>query len=338
MAERANTAHAFLKAQGLSHAKLAPLAGDASFRRYFRVEERDKRFVLMDAPPGRESVGPFLRVAHHLLSLGYSAPQVFAADEAGGFLLLEDLGDATYTRMLAREDMEERLYALAVDLLIDLHKRPIEETVPTGLPAYTDERFLDEALLFADWFLPAVTGETVKAGLREGFAALWPALFARAREVPETLVLRDYHVDNLLWLSEREGARACGLLDFQDAVRGPVTYDLVSLLEDARRDLAPDLVQRMQERYLANFPELDRQVFARSCAILGAQRHCKVIGIFTRLFRRDGKPGYLGHIPRVWRLLEANVTEPALQPLANWLDVHVPAALRRAPAPEEMAP
>ena len=126
--------------------------------------------------------------------------------------------------------------------------------------------------------------------------------------------------------------RACGLLDFQDAVGGPASYDLVSLLEDARRDVPEGLRIAMTERYLAAFPELDRADFARSAAILAAQRNCKIIGIFTRLWRRDGKPAYLGHIPRVWRLLEGDVRrEPALRPIADWLDRHLPPELRHAP-------
>ncbi|MCE2509375.1 MAG: phosphotransferase [Alphaproteobacteria bacterium] len=338
MPERAERQRAFLEAQGLAGATVAPLDGDASFRHYFRVEDGTKTRVLMDAAGEPEAIDPFLQIARHLLSLGYSAPEIFAVDEAAGLLLLEDLGRATYTRMLARGDMEETLYALAIDLLADLHGRPLAEAVPPELPAYTDQRFLDEALLFTDWFLPAMTGEATPAVVRESFAVLWPPLLDLAREVPESLVLRDYHVDNLVWLSTREGVRACGLLDFQDAVRGPVAYDVVSLLEDARRDLAPGLADRMRERYLKRFPKLDAQAFARSLAILGAQRHCKVIGIFTRLFRRDGKPAYLDHLPRVWRLLEGNVAEPALAPLAAWLDVHVPPALRCAPAPEDLAP
>lgn len=318
-------------------ATVTPLVGDASLRRYSRVKDKERHFVLMDAPPEHEDIQPFLRMTRHLRGLGYSAPEIFAADEKAGFLLLEDLDEATYTQVLSQGDREEPLYELAIDLLVDLHTRPLETAAPSDLPAYTDARFLDEALLLTDWFLPTVIGEATKDAVRETFAALWPPLLERAREVPETLVLRDYHVDNLLLVPEREGIRACGLLDFQDAVRGPVTYDVVSLLEDARRDLAPDLVERMKQRYLAHFPDLDVKAFARSIAILGAQRHCKVIGIFTRLFRRDEKPVYLAHLPRVWRLLEANVTEPALGPLAAWLDANVPALLRKAP-PEALAP
>jgi len=166
---------------------------------------------------------------------------------------------------------------------------------------------------------------------------LWRAAFPLARKVPDTLVLRDFHVDNLMRLPARAGVAACGLLDFQDAVIGPVAYDLVSLLEDARRDLAPGLRDAMTERYLAAFPGWDRAAFQAACAVLSAQRNAKIIGIFTRLLKRDGKPVYLRHIPRVWRLLEGDLAHPALAPLRAWLAKHLPPELRRVPEVAEAA-
>jgi aminoglycoside/choline kinase family phosphotransferase len=203
--------------------------------------------------------------------------------------------------------------------------------VAPDLPPYDDQRLLTEAALLVDWYLPVITGHATPAAMRERYLDLWRALFPLARAVPTSLVLRDYHVDNLMRLAGRDGAAACGLLDFQDAVRGPVTYDLVSLLEDSRRDIAPALAASMYERYLAAFPKLDRSALAASSAVLGAQRHCKVIGIFTRLDRRDGKPRYLAHIPRLWRLIEGNLRNPALAPVKEWLDRHIPAELRVTP-------
>jgi aminoglycoside/choline kinase family phosphotransferase len=152
-----------------------------------------------------------------------------------------------------------------------------------------------------------------------------------AKGTPETLVLRDFHVDNLLVLKDRPGVAACGLLDYQDAVIGPAAYDVVSLLEDARRDISPTLTAEMLDRYLAAFPEQDRDAFAASYAVLGAQRSCRIVGVFTRLLVRDGKPRYLPHIPRVWRWIEQDVRHPALAPLKEWLDTHIPAADRRIP-------
>lgn len=330
MSERETLIQAFLARAGWGAAERGRLAGDASFRHYDRLRLGDRRAVLMDAPPPKEDVRPFMRMAMHLQRLGLSAPQLLALDPDAGLLLLEDLGDDTYTRLLARGADEEALYALAVDVLAELHSQP--DAIPIHLDPYDDDRLLAEATLLTDWYLPAVTGEPLPATARAGYVDLWRGLFAVARAVPDTLVLRDFHVDNLMLLP-RDGLAACGLLDFQDAVAGPVTYDLMSLLEDARRDIDPGLVARMKDRYLARFPELDRDAFAASWAVMAAQRHAKVIGIFTRLCKRDGKPIYLGHIPRVWRLLEAACAHPALAAVKEWLDRHIPADKRIVPAP-----
>jgi len=334
MDDRAEHVSGFLAASGWGAAARWRLAGDASFRRYDRLEQEGRRIVLMDAPPPQEDVRPFLRVARHLRGLGLSAPEILAEDVALGLLLLEDFGDATYTRLLAQGAAEAPLYALAIDVLIALHHRA--DPAATPVPPYDDQRLLTEAALLVDWYLPAVTGTPTEPALRAEYLALWQGLLGAARGVPPTLVLRDYHVDNLMLLEGRSGIAACGLLDFQDAVIGPRSYDLVSLLEDARRDVSPDLAAAMLEQYLEAFPALDREAFAASYAILGAQRNCKIVGIFTRLDRRDGKPIYLRHIPRVWRLIAQDLRHPALAPMAVWLDRHIPPALRRIP--EERAP
>jgi aminoglycoside/choline kinase family phosphotransferase len=240
------------------------------------------------------------------------------------------LGDDTFTRLLAAGANEAELYELAVDVLIDLHRRPAAESVPAGLGAYDDSRFLDEAALLIDWFLPAM-GAAPPPAARADYLAAWRPSLAAARAVPETLVLRDYHVDNLMLIAGRTGIARCGLLDFQDALRGPTAYDFVSLVEDARRDISEGLRAAARRRYLAAFPALDAAAFDAACAVLGAQRHAKVIGIFTRLHRRDGKAQYLIHIPRVWRLLERALPHPALAPVRAWFEAHVPARLRAAP-------
>lgn len=330
MADREAEIAAFLAASGWGEAARKKLPGDASFRRYVRLARGGETAMLMDAPPPQEDVRPFLAVARLLHGLGLSAPRLHAADVAAGLLLLEDFGDDTYTRLLAARADEAALYALAVDVLIALNRGFAAAAAPE-LPPYDEPRLLAEAALLVDWYLPAVTGAPTDAGLRDDYLALWRALLPLARGVPETLVLRDYHVDNLMRLSGRDGIAACGLLDFQDAVRGPMSYDLVSLLEDARRDVAPALATAMRARFLAAFPALDRARFDASYAVLGAQRNCKIVGIFTRLFVRDGKAQYLAHIPRVWCLIEDDLRHPALAPLARWLDRHVPAKLRRAP-------
>ena len=320
----------FLAGAGWGATTPAPLAADASFRRYFRLVDGHRSAVLMDAPPPHEDVRPYVAVAAMLRGHGLSAPEIFAEDNARGMLLIEDFGDDTYTRLLARGADETELYGLAIDTLIALQRAVAE---PPTLPPYDDDALLREAALLAEWYMPAVLGAPLAPALHEEYLALWRNVLPLAALPRPTLVLRDYHVDNLMLLAGRAGVQGCGLLDFQDALCGPASYDLVSLLEDARRDVPPALREAMTERYLAAFPTLNRMQFRRSAAVLAAQRNTKIIGIFTRLWRRDGKPRYLGHIPRVWRLLEADLREPALRPIANWLDRHLPQEARCAPNP-----
>ena len=334
MPDRSSVIDRFLSENGWADASRRPLAGDASFRRYVRLRRNADRAMLMDAPPPQEDVRPFLRVARLLARLGLSAPRILAADEAAGLLLLEDLGDETYTRVLAAGGDEAALYTLATDVLIDLHRR-FEMPMAAGVPPYDDDRLLTEAALLVDWYLPAVRGVPTDTGLRTEYLALWRETFAAARALADTLVLRDYHVDNLMLIGGRSGIAACGLLDFQDAVTGPASYDLVSLLEDARRDVPAALASRMIDRYLDAFPALDRGAFRASYAVMGAQRSAKIVGIFTRLDRRDGKPVYLKHIPRVWRWLEGDLRHPALAGLRAWFDRELPQGTRVTPMAAE---
>jgi len=326
--ERAQAIAGFLASTGWPGATPAPLAADASFRRYFRLAAGGRRAVLMDAPPPHEDVRPYIHVAGLLRGHGLSAPEIYAEDRERGLLLIEDFGDDLYSRLLGDGGDEAALYTLAVDTLVALHRAV---TAPPDLPPYDEATLLREAELLTEWYAPAVLGAPLSEAAREEYLALWRAVLPLAALPAATMVLRDYHVDNLMLLPGRPGVRGCGLLDFQDALCGPASYDLVSLLEDARRDVPPPLRAGMTERYLAAFPDIDRAAFDRSAAILAAQRNAKIIGIFTRLARRDGKPQYLGHIPRVWRLLEADLREPALRGIARWLDRHLPAPLRRAP-------
>jgi len=323
----------FLSSAGWGDVPRRPLAGDASFRRYDRLEAPHRRAVLMDAPPPHEDVRPFLAVARLLRKLELSAPEILAEDVEAGLLLLEDFGDRTYTRLLADGGDEARLYRLAIDVLIALHRR-FELALGAGVPLYDETRLLNEAALLVDWYLPAVSGKSTPPDLREEYLTIWRALLPLANAVPATLVLRDYHVDNLMLLEGRTGLAACGLLDFQDAVIGSPAYDLVSLLEDARRDVSPDVASGLSEHYLAAFPALDRAAFTTAAAVLAAQRNCKILGIFTRLCVRDRKPQYLVHVPRLWRLVDRDVSHPALEPVRHWLDRHIPEELRRTPRVE----
>ena len=322
---------AFLDSAGWGGAARRPLAGDASFRRYERLTLGPRRALLMDAPPPRNDVRPFRAIARHLAAHGYSAPGMLAGDEETGLLLIEDFGDRTFTRVLDGGADPALLYAAAVDVLADLHRRP----APPGLAPYDEATYLAEADLLVDWFLPAMG--VPGAAPRAGWHAAWRAVLPTAAVGPPVLVLRDYHADNLMWLPGRAGLARVGLLDFQDALAGSPAYDLASLLEDARRDVPPALAEAMIAHYLASMPELEPRAFRAALAVLAAQRNTKIVGIFTRLWKRDGKPGYLRLIPRVWRLLEGDLAHPALAPVRAWFDSRVPPALRRAPRPPETA-
>jgi hypothetical protein len=335
MTERDDLIAGFLNQHGWGNAARSVLAADASFRGYYRLADGDRRAVLMDAPPPKEDVRPFVSVARHLLKLGLSAPEVYAEDAAAGLLLLEDLGDDTYTRMLADGADAEALYACAVDVLIHIHDRAPEAAIPRALPPYDERKLMEEASLLTDWYLPAVTGTEIDDDAREAYQEAWRPAFRQVLAQPKTLVLRDFHVDNLIWLKDRSGIQRCGLLDFQDAVAGSPVYDLMSLLEDARREVDPVLTAHMLARYLAAFPDMDHDALGASYAILGAQRHAKVIGIFTRLSHRDGKSQYLSHIPHVWRMLERSLAHPALAEVKAWIDTAIPQDSRTVPAPSQ---
>jgi len=319
----------FLDKAGWGRAERRLLAADASFRSYDRLHLDGQPAVLMNAPPPKEDVRPFLRIARHLTGLGYSAPRILAEDIENGLLLLEDLGDATFTRLLNSGEAELPLYVMATDLLIDLHRAA---NLPEEVPPYDREKLLTEASLLTDWYAPAV-GIELDHLVRAAYLAAWSEVLPLAFGVPDHLVLRDFHVDNLMRIEGRSGLAACGLLDFQDALVGPVTYDLVSLFEDARRDLHPATRAAGRQLYLDAFPTLKVEAFDASWAVLAAQRHAKVIGIFTRLCKRDGKPVYLRHIPRLWRLIDNALAHPGLKPVKAWFDRYVPADKRVVPSP-----
>ena len=309
--ERATSAFARWKS-----AASEPLTGDASARKYFRLRAANQTAILMDASRVPDSVGPFVRIANHLRHLGFSAPEILARDSENGMLLLEDFGDATFALLLEKSIEVESLYNLATDVLIALHQHP--EAVPENLHGYEPENMLEDIELFVKWRTPNVT-----ALEKEYFRAAWRVVLPLAHRVPASLLLRDYHVANLMLLSERNGIQQAGLLDFQDAYRGPVTYDLISLLQDARRDVPEALQKKLFARYLAAFPALDPEKFETSLAILAAQRHTRVLGVFERLARHDGKLNYRRlHSPRVERFLQKALCHPMLADVKNWMDRH----------------
>ena len=308
----------FLAAHGWAGASVEPLAGDASFRRYFRVTRGADRAVLMDAPPPHEDPRPFLSVAGWLAERRFAAPRIHAADAEQGLVLLEDFGDV---RMRETVDADAgagpSLYAAAVDLLIELRRHPAAD-----LRAYDHAELHREAALFVDWYCPAVGIDPD----REAYAAAWDAVFDHALTDTPVTVLRDYHAENLMLVGAQ---RTLGLLDFQDALAGHPAYDLVSLLQDARRDVEPSIEEAMLARYQAATGEGGD--FLDAYHVLGAQRNAKILGIFTRLWKRDGKPRYPALCPRVWGYLERDLSYPALAPVARWFDETIPPELRGDP-------
>lgn len=316
--DRLTLSNAFLQRAGWAEAHRAVLAGDASNRRYDRLTDprSGARAVLMDAPADKgEDVRPFIAIARHLLDLGFSAPRILSEDTANGFLLLEDLGDDLYARLIERAPAQETpLYQAAVDLLAELHQSP----APTRLAPYDATTMADLGALPFDWYVSQKNPQA-RAEMQETLKAL---LNRFSGDTP-VMVLRDFHAENLLWLPARTGAARVGLLDFQDARAGHAAYDLVSLLEDARRDVPPDLQEAMLARYIraTKSPEAD---FRAAYACLGAQRNLRILGVFARLCVRDGKQGYVDLIPRVWAHLMNDLSHPELSSLREQVRRHLP--------------
>jgi N-acetylmuramate 1-kinase len=307
----------FLAEAGWAGAAIDPLPGDASFRRYFRIVRGEAHAMLMHAPPPQEDPQPFLRAARWLDANGLRAPAVLAERAADGWVLLEDFGDVRMREYLdAWPQDEDAVYRSAIDALVRLGQLPAGPFTAYGMSEY-----LREVRLFTEWFCPARGLQVDGAGWTRAWEEVLAPLLPGQR--PGVTVLRDYHAENIMLLG---GLDNQGLLDFQDALTGHPAYDLVSLLQDARRDVAPDLEARMFDYYCEQAqPKGD---FFADYARLGAQRNAKIVGIFVRLWKRDGKPRYLDYIPRVWALLERDLAHPALAPVAAWFDANIPAELR----------
>jgi len=319
-------AHApeFLASCGWQGAEILPLAGDASFRRYFRVVNGDRTAVLMDAPPPHEDPRPFIAVAEWLASVGLSAPQILARDLERGLLLLADFGDWRLREFLDEDPRRERdLYELATDVLIHLHQHaPMPGLKPHGL-----DQWLEELALFTDWYCPAV-GLDVDAG---AYRAAWTQVLKPVAEdgLGPVTVLRDYHAENVMLVHGRVGVERFGLLDFQDALAGHPAYDLASVLEDARRDVPVEIERAMIARYVAATGH--DEAFERAYWALAAQRNTRILGVFTRLWKRDNKPHYRRFQPRMWGLLERDLEQPFLQPVKDWFYANVAPQYRRDP-------
>jgi aminoglycoside/choline kinase family phosphotransferase len=314
----------FLQTAGWGEAEVSPLAGDASFRRYFRVADRGRRAVLMDAPPAHEDVRPFLAIADLLVSGGFSAPRLLAADSINGFLLIEDFGDELMGPVLAAAPArEEEIYTAAVRLLAQLNSL----APPDGLRPYDRAELLREVLIFPEWYGKAAGFDWDADSYAAAWDAVWGNVLAETAANP-VVTLRDYHADNLMLLPDRPGVQALGLLDFQDALAGHPAYDLVSLLQDARRDVPPRLEKAMLGEYARAAGVADEAAFRTAYEVLGAQRNVKILGVFVRLRDRDGRKGYVERLPRVWGYVARNFQHPALAPVKQWFDAHVPLSLR----------
>jgi aminoglycoside/choline kinase family phosphotransferase len=334
---------AFLNRHGYAAARAEPLAPDASFRRYLRLIGGPCPAVMMDAPPP-EDVGAFVRIAVHLVSIGMSVPEIFAADEAEGLLLEEDLGDdliaaliGTPSATLSRAAVEgsgggvadwPELFEFAIDTLVAIQRA----APPPGLPAWDAPTMATTALAtLLNWWWPAMFGSGAPESARRDFAAALEAMLAPVAAGPFCFVHRDFFAGNLLWLPRREGIRRIGVLDFQNAAIGHPAYDLASLLQDARRDIPSELEQHAIAHYLTARPELDPAAFRAAYAACAVQRHLRIAGQWVRLAQRDGRPGYLVHGPRTWGLLQQAVREPVAAPLAAALDRWIPADRRGNP-------
>jgi hypothetical protein len=335
------------------------LQGDASTRAYARLEYGRRTAILMDAPrqpdgPAvrdglpysriarlAEDVRPFMAVAGGLRAAGLSAPQIYAADCPQGLLLIEDLGDRVFGREIRGGTPQPVLWRAAVDALLQLRQRPFPAELPVGdgslhrLPRFNRAALGIEVGLLLDWYWPEVKGAPAPDRIRAEYMALWAPLLDRLLALPPGIFLRDYHSPNLLWLPERDGIARVGIIDFQDALAEHWAFDLASLLQDARVDVPVALERELLQHYCASVaaaePEFDAAAFRAAYALFGAQRNSRLIGLWVRLLRRDGKPGYLQHMERTWDYLERNLRAAGLGELETWLEAHLPRELRARP-------
>jgi tRNA threonylcarbamoyl adenosine modification protein YjeE len=340
----------FLNGAGFIDAKRQRMAGDASIRSYARLYRDEAAVILMNSPrrpdgpaiyDGKsysaavhlaEDVKPFAAVAKALSDRGLSAPAIHYADLDAGFLITEDFGREVFIEGDPPRPIAER-YEAATDTLAELHRVFLPEILPLApqttyaIPAFDIDAMMVEIGLMLEWYLPD-RGAAPPDAARDEFVTQWRELLAKTAALPRTWVLRDYHSPNLIWLAERSGISQVGLIDFQDAVLGPAAYDLVSLLQDARIDVPEQLELTLLTRYIkarhAADNTFDPATFAESYAIMSAQRNTRLLGTFARLNRRDGKPQYLRHQPRIWTYLTRSLAHPVLSGLRFWYEAHVP--------------
>lgn len=329
MSDRSALATAFLAETDWADSSRTPLAGDASARRYERLTnpETGQTAVLMDAPPEQgETVHRFVEMARHLRAQGLSAPEILAEDPAQGFLLIEDLGDDLFTRVIARDPSQEvPLYEAATDLLVALRDMPLM----AGLDSYGPAPLAEKTDIAFDHYVSGITGADTTE-MRDRFIDRFGGVLHRTIQGPKVMILRDYHAENLLWLPDRAGMARVGLLDFQDAVVGHPAYDLVSLLQDIRRDVPARIEMRMIDRFITETGADDHE-FRTAYAVLGVQRNLRILGVFARLSREMGKTRYLALMAAVWRHVMRDLEHPAMAGIADMLRETLP-----PPSPENL--
>ncbi len=321
MRDREALAQEFVVSSGWGDAVRKVVAGDASNRRYDRLTRPDgTTTILMDAPVDKgEDVRPFVNIAKHLRDIGLSAPNILTQDPKNGFLLLEDLGDDLFARVLTTDPAKEiELYTAATDVLVHLHASPR----PTLAP-YDTQTMTQMAALAYDWYLFGAAGQKHDAK-RDLFADAFSSLLEPLSQAKQVLIQRDFHAENLLWLPDREGVSRVGLLDFQDAMSGHPAYDLVSILQDARRDVPAQIEAHMIDHY-TSATSFDDATFHSAYAMLGVQRNLRILGVFARLCMLNGKSHYVDLIPRVWDHILTSLRSPALAPVADMILHDLPA-------------
>jgi aminoglycoside/choline kinase family phosphotransferase len=318
----------FIKTHGWGDATVSFLAGDCSNRHYYRLKKSDgTTVVLMDAYGEDEKIEPFIKITRLLNSLACSSPKVLNYDFGERFILLEDLGDATFTYCLKQGMDPFPLYETAVDALIHIHQT-FDVSMCTELPTYAAEEMLKKSSLFLEWYYPYIYGEAAPASAKEEWDDAWHQAFKILGNAPKTIILRDFHVDNLLWLPERTGYQRCGLLDFQDAAVGPQSYDLVSLFEDVRQDVPADLTKKLLKKYLAHFSYLDPEAFMAQYYTLGAQRITRIMGVFCRMLIQNKRDQYMTFLPRAWKWLENDLKHDNLSDTRHWFETYFPIGKR----------
>ena len=315
------SAQKFLSENNLTNCQIKKVAGDASFRSYYRVFFQEKTFILMFAPPSHEDVAPFIKIDEILVNNGFRAPKILAKNIDLGFILLEDFGDETYSKALQKNIADEYfLYEKACDALIEIQKIPLKNI---DILHYNHATLFREVMLFIDWYLPWKNHEISLQQIQD-YKFYWIELFDKLSKKNQALVLRDYHADNLMVLNDKNGFEAVGLLDFQDALIGSCAYDLLSLLEDARRDVDEKNKQKLFDYFISK-ANYNREDFLVDYEIISLQRNIKILGIFARLHLRDGKNQYINFIPRVKdfverRLDKTNLISPQFK---NFLKVYL---------------